>query len=194
MVAAMRELEDRGRAEQLTNALYTFGLIEILAGEYPAAREHLIASRDLADQSEQADWSTFMSAQLAHLYMLEGNDEEALANARLVDKGTANDHWSRMSVAGAESRVLARRGETAEAVERARAMVADAEAVGFVDYPVVFASALEDLAEVLVADGQTAEACEVLNRIIAMQRAKENVVGVAKAERALARITGEQHA
>ncbi len=38
-------------------------------------------------------------------------------------------------------------------------------------------------------DGQTAEACTVLNRVIEMQRAKENVVGVGKAERALARIT-----
>jgi class 3 adenylate cyclase/tetratricopeptide (TPR) repeat protein len=194
MVAAMRELEDRGRLEHLTNALATLGLIEIFAGQYPAAREHMIASRDLANQSGNSEWSTFMSARLAHVYMLEGNDEEALANARLVEMRGALDPWYRIVVAGAESRVMSRRGETAEAVERARAMVADAEAAGFVDYPVVFASALEDLAEVLGADGQTTEACEVLNRVIAMQRAKENVVGVANAERALTRITGEQQA
>ena len=86
---------------------------------------------------------------------------------------------------------MARRGKTAEAVECARIMVADAEAAGFRDYPLVFGPALEDLAEVLAADGQTREACEVLNRVIAIQRAKENVVGVAKAKRALARIGGE---
>ena len=130
--------------------------------------------------------------------VLQQEPGKRAGNLRRVGEGEgvvgALDPWYRIVVAGAEFRVMSRRGETAEAVERARAMVADAEAAGFVDYPVVFASALEDLAEVLGADGQTTEACEVLNRVIAMQRAKENVVGVANAERALTRITGEQQA
>ena len=83
---------------------------------------------------------------------------------------------------------MARRGQTAEAVERARTMVSDAEAERFEEYPVIFAPALEDLAEVLAADGQTDEACAVMDRVIQMHLAKENLAGLAKAKRTLARI------
>ena len=195
MVGAIREAEERGRVENLTGALITFGLIEFFAEAYGAAREHMTASRDIAEAAGMRAWSAFMSARLAHLLMLEGKDDEALASAELARAALVGpkptDPWMRMFVAGAEARIMARRGETAEALMRARGMVADAEAAGFEEFPAIFAPALEDLAEVLAADGQTQEACEVLGRVIAMQRAKENLAGLAKAERALARIAGD---
>ena len=188
MVRAVRDLEERGQTDDLLTALLTFGLIEFFAEDYPAARHHMRASRELSDRATLADWSNFITARLAHLSMLEGNDQEALACVERVDL-PSDDPWVRMFVGGVEARLMARRGETASAVDRARAMVAGAEAAGFAEYPVIFAPALEDLAEVLASDGQIAEAREVLSRVIAMQREKENIVGAAKAERALARIT-----
>jgi tetratricopeptide (TPR) repeat protein len=193
MVDEVQHLKEVGRVEHLTNALVAAGLIEFTAERYTAAREHFVASRDLADKTGQTEWSRFMAGRLAHIYMLEGDDEAALEQVQIVERameGSETDEWARLFIGGTEARVMARRGQTAEAVERARIMVADAAAAGFEDYPLVFAPALEDLAEVLAADGQTQEACDVLNRVIAIQRAKENVVGVAKAERALARIGG----
>ena len=112
----------------------------------------------------------------------------ARAEVDRMVRDTSHDPWIQMFIGGVEARLLARDGETSAAVERARAMVAEAEAAGFAEYPVIFAPALEDLADVLASDGQTAEAGAVLTRVIAMQREKENVVGLAKAERALARI------
>ena len=195
MAEEVRELTELGRLEGLSAVSTTFGLIEFFAERYTAAREHFVVSRDLSDQSGRAEWSRFMAGRLAHIYMLEGDDEAALANVEIVKRshveGGDIEWWGELFASGAEARILARRGQTAEAVERARGMVAVAEDRGFTNYPVVFAPALEDLAEVLAADGQTQEACQVLNRAITIHRAKENAAGLAKAERALARIGGE---
>ena len=195
MVDVIHELKEGGRLEHLTNALAASGLIEFFAERYTVAREHFVASRDLADETGQTDWSRFMAGRLAHICMLEGDDEAALANVQIVEMPVVEDSepdpWGQLFVGGTQARIMARRGRAAEAVERARIMVAGAEAARFQDYPLVFAPALEDLAEARAADGQTQEACEVLTRVIAIQRAKENVVGVAKAERALARIGGD---
>jgi hypothetical protein len=92
---------------------------------------------------------------------------------------------------GARARILARQGRLQEAVALARRMVAEAEAAGFAEYPVVFGPALEDLAEILRANGDTDEARAILTRDLEMQRAKENLAGVAKIERALAALTPE---
>ena len=184
MAGAMRAIEERGGVEHLSQAYITLGLIESFAENYTAAREHMTTSRDIVGPGE---WSNFVAARLAHIHMLEGNDDEALGFAGLVHSG-GFDGWKRMFVGGAESRIMARRGQTAEAVERARTMVADAEAERFEEYPVIFAPALEDLAEVLAADGQTDEACAVMDRVIQMHLAKENLAGLAKAKRTLARI------
>lgn len=186
MTTGMRELEEQGRVEELMQAFVTLGLIEFFAERLPEARAHFTKSREIADRIGQPEWSAFTTARMAHLYMLDGMDDEALAAIAAV--GDSDDPWYRMFVAGARARVMARRGQTAEAVAMARSMIVDAEAAGFAQYPVILAPALEDLAEVLAADGQSAEACAVLNRVVEMQRAKENVVGVAKAERALARV------
>ena len=186
MAEEVRELTELGRLEGLSAVSTTFGLIEFFAERYTAAREHFVVSRDLSDQSGRAEWSRFMAGRLAHIYMLEGDDEAALANVEIVKRshveGGDIEWWGELFASGAEARILARRGHTAEAVERARQMIAVAEDRGFRDYPVVFAPALEDLAEVLAADGQTQEACAVLNREIAIHRAKENAAGLAKAE------------
>jgi class 3 adenylate cyclase len=188
MASAVRSLEERGQTEHLPTASLAFGLIEFFAEDYVAARQHMLTSRELADQAKLRDWSSFITARLAHLFMLDGEDAMARAEVDRMVRDTSHDPWIQMFIGGVEARLLARDGETSAAVERARAMVAEAEAAGFAEYPVIFAPALEDLADVLASDGQTAEAGAVLTRVIAMQREKENVVGLAKAERALARI------
>jgi len=190
MAAAVRSLEERGQTEHLSTAWLAFGLIEYFAEDYPAARRHMLRSRDLSDLAKLPDWSNFMTARLAHIFMLEGNDQQARAELQRVDRTTRHDPWVQMLVGAVEARLMARDGDTRAAVEYARKTIANAEAAGFAEYPVIFAPALEDLAEVLAADGETSEACEVLSRVLAIQRQKENVAGVAKAERAVARIAG----
>ena len=188
MTAAVRDLEERGQQEHLTTAWLAFGLIEFFSEDYPAARKHMLRSRELSDRAKITDWSNFVTARLAHLLMLEEKYDEARAEVARVDRNTGQDPWIQMFIGGIEARLLARDGQTSAAVERARAMIADADAVGFAEYPVIFAPALEDLANVLASDGQAAEARRVLTRVIGMQREKENVVGLAKAERALAQL------
>jgi predicted ATPase/class 3 adenylate cyclase len=163
----------------------TLGLIELFAENHAGAEEQFRASMATGAGPGLTWWYGFMAGRLTHVLMLQGKDDEALEMA----EHAAGDDWTDMFTNGARARILARRGHVDEALAVARRMVAEAEAAGFAEYPVIFGPALEDLAEVLRADGQTEEARAILARDLEMQRAKENLAGVAKLERALKALT-----
>ncbi|MDP9244780.1 MAG: hypothetical protein M3O77_06830, partial [Chloroflexota bacterium] len=185
MAASVQELTELGLEEEVGGSAATYGLIEFFAENYVRAEEHFRTSMATGGAAAGLTWwSGFMAGRLTHILMLQGKDSEALA---MAERATA-DEWTDMFTNGARARILARRGHIEEALALARRMVAEAEDAGFEEYPVVFGPALEDLAEILRADGQTDEARAILMKDLEMQRAKENLAGVAKIERALAAI------
>jgi tetratricopeptide (TPR) repeat protein len=187
MAASVQELTELGLEEEAGGAAATHGLIEFFAEDYVRAEEHFRASMATGGGGGSTWWYGFMAGRLTHVLMLQGKDEEAL---EMAERATP-DEWTDMFTNGARARILARRGQVEEALALARRMVAEAEGAGFAEYPVVFGPALEDLAEILRANGQTDEARSILTRDLGMQRAKENLAGVAKIERALAALTSE---
>jgi class 3 adenylate cyclase/tetratricopeptide (TPR) repeat protein len=185
IAGAMQDLTELGLEEGAGGSMVTLGLIESFAENYAGAEEQFRASMAIGEAAGSTWWIGFMAGRLTHVLMLQGKDDEALEMAERA----AGDEWTDMFTNGARARILARRGETSKAVELARRMVAEAEGAGFAEYPAIFGPALEDLAEVLRADGKTDEARAILARDLEMQRAKENLAGVAKIERALAALS-----
>lgn len=185
MAAAAQDLAELGLKGAAGSSNASLGLIELFAENYAGAEEQFRAAMASDASAELTWWSGFMAGRLTHVLMLRGKDDEALEMAERA----AGDAWSEMFTNGARARILARQGQMKEAVALARRMVADAELAGFPAYPVIFGPALEDLAEILRADGQTDEARAILERDLEMQRAKENLAGVARIERAIAALT-----
>jgi tetratricopeptide (TPR) repeat protein len=184
MAGAAQDLAELGLKDAAGGSSVGLGLIELFAENYASAEEHFGVSMAIGARAGATWWYGFMAGRLTHVLMLQGKDDEALEMAERVTR----DDWTDMFTNGARARILARRGHIEEALALARRMVAEAEAAGFAEYPVIFGPALEDLAEILRADGQTDEARAILTRDLEMQRAKENLAGVAKIERALAAI------
>lgn len=185
MAASLQDLRELGLEEEISGSTMTYGLIEFFAENYAGAEEHFRGAIASGAQAGRTWWSEFIAARLTHILMLLGNDAEALEMAGRA----GGDGWQDMFINGARARILARQGDLQEALALARRMVAEAEEAGFAEYPVVFGPALEDLAEILRLDGQIDEARAVLTRDLEMQRAKENLAGVAKIERALEALT-----
>ena len=111
------------------------------------------------------------------LYALGRLDEVLELTALGRDESSPDDLHTQIQWRGPRAKVLARRGEAEEAERLAREGVELAEPTDFLN---VRATALLDLAEVLLVDGRADEAASAVAAAAALFEQKGNVVGLAR--------------
>ena len=158
--------------------------MEMLACDPQAAERELREAIRLALEMGASRYVALYRVRFAHVLIAQGRNDDALAEleqSRELHAGTAL--WMT-----ARARVLARRGDTTEAVALA---LAAAERPGWRDDITHRAEILVDLAEVLRAHGDLAGAAEALTEAVALHEEKGNVLNAAQCRELLASIATE---
>ena len=156
-----------------------YGWVLMLADDLPAAEAEARRGFDsLLEMGDRSSAST-LAALLAQILYARGRLDEVLALTALGrDESSLDDLHTQIQWRGPRAKVLARRGEAHEAERLAREGVELAEPTDFLN---VRATALLDLAEVLLAGGRTDEAASVVAAATTLFEQKGNVVGRARA-------------
>ena len=176
--AICREL---GIAYGLAEAHMAGAEMELLAGDAEAAERELRDAIDVATEMGASYYVALYRTRIAHVLVAQGRDEDALAELELSRSVFADaPKWKT-----ARARVLARRGQTEEAVALARDA---ADRMAGNDDVTTHAEILVDLAEVLHAHGDEAGAVAALAEALALHEEKGNLVSVADCRRRLAAI------
>jgi class 3 adenylate cyclase/tetratricopeptide (TPR) repeat protein len=178
--------EGRDRANELGHGLVAAGIsmqeeeVELLADNpVGAAEAGLTGVSELAQLGEQGWLSTVAGHAAEALYRL-GHDEESWRLTEQADEaGAPDDVITQMLILQVRAKILARRGEHAEAERLAREAVAWGEPTDALD---VKASSYRDLAIVLAAAGKRDEALEALTKGQDLYGQKGHTVGVARIE------------
>jgi ATP/maltotriose-dependent transcriptional regulator MalT len=168
--ASKRRLRDLGSGVNLAGLQMYCGLAELIAGDPAAAERELREGYDALEQMHERGRLSTIAALLARACFDQGRLDDA-ERFTAVSKETAigDDVVSRALWRSTRARVLAHRGELAQAQELAREAVAIA---GSSDFIVLHAGVLTDLAEVL-GDGEEARAA--LEHAMALSRKKGDV-------------------
>ena len=160
--------------------------VELLAGEPEAAETALRASCRVLEQLGDTGELATRAAELAHLLVAEGRDEEAEGWCeRAIELGPADDLATQLWGRSARVSLLARRGELAQAEALAREAVELAEGTDALNHQ---ARTWLDLAEVLTRAGRTAEAEEAGARGLELYERKGNLSAAQLARERLARL------
>ena len=155
-----------------------YGWVLMLADDLPAAEAEARRGFDkLLEMGDRSSASTLAAVLAQILYALGRLDEVLELTALGRDESSPDDLHTQIQWRGPMAKVLARRGEIEDAERLAREGVALA---GPTDFLNVRASALLDLAEVLLADGRDDEAGAVVAAAAALFEQKGNVVGLAR--------------
>jgi class 3 adenylate cyclase/tetratricopeptide (TPR) repeat protein len=155
--------------------------MELLAGDAEAAERELREAIRIATEMGASRYVALYRIRIAHVLVAQGRDEDALAEleqAREIYGQSAG--WRT-----ARARVLARRGETEEAVRLARDALAS---ITGNDDITANAETLVDLAEVLRAHGDLAGAADALTEAVALHEEKGNVLPATRCRELLATI------
>ncbi|HJS70491.1 MAG TPA: tetratricopeptide repeat protein, partial [Gaiellaceae bacterium] len=182
---AATDLGDRGDRGGIAT-LDGFGRVEfeLLAGDAARAVEAGEAScRILAELGELSLLSSVSGYLARALYEADRLDEADAWAARAAELGASDDALTQYLWRQTRAKVLARRGEHAEAERLAREAVMIADGTGFLNGQ---ADAYADLGEVLVLAGRADEAVEALRGALERYERKENLVG---AERTRSRLS-----
>ena len=174
--AICREL---GIAYGLAEAHMAGSEMEMLAGDAAAAERELRDAISVASEMGASRYIALYRTRLAHVLVALGRDRDALAELE-ASRAVYGDapKWK-----AAHARVLALRGQTAEAATLAR------DAAGFMegnDDVTARAEILVDLAEVLRAHGDAAGAAGALAEALALHEEKGNLVAAEHCRRLLA--------
>jgi ATP/maltotriose-dependent transcriptional regulator MalT len=158
------------------------GWIENLAGD-PAAAERVQREGYAALEAlGESGYRSTLAGELAQSIYAQGRYEEAERFAGISKEAAASDDVTSQSLwRGVRAKVLAQRGELAEAERLARkglAMIEKTECV------LIHSLALLDLAEVLRLAGDTSEAAELAERALTLYE-KKGIVVMAEKTRAL---------
>ena len=176
--AICREL---GIAYGLAEAHMAGAELEMLAGDPEAAEQELRDAIAAATEMGASRYIALYRTRLAHVLVALGRDADALVEleaARPVYESAPK--WK-----AARARVLARRGQTSDAVEVAREAV---ESMAGTDDITAHAEVLVDLAEVLRVDGDLMGAQAALAEALALHEQKGNLVSVEWCRRLLAEL------
>jgi DNA-binding SARP family transcriptional activator len=155
-----------------------YGWVLMLADDLPAAE--LEARRGFDSLLEMGDRSSAstLAAVLAQILYAQGRLDEVLELTALGrDESSPDDLHTQIQWRGPRAKVLAQRGEIVEAERLALEGVDLAEPTDFLN---VRATALLDLAEVLLADGRGDKAAVVVAAATELFKQKGNVVGLAR--------------
>jgi class 3 adenylate cyclase/tetratricopeptide (TPR) repeat protein len=178
------ELAERGAGVLLANiTAFESVWVELWAGDPAAALEFGSEGWRLYLELEERGFLPGAAGNLAQaLYALDRLDEADAWAGRAAELGTSGDPWNEMLWRQVRAKVLARRGEYAEAERLAREAVAICDETDMLDAQ---GDVYADFAEVLELTGKTTEAAAVLEQARTRYERKENLV---MAERARARL------
>jgi tetratricopeptide (TPR) repeat protein len=178
--------EDLGDVWAGAETMWLGGDVEVLAGDFPAAEQlYREAYEVLVRMGEKAMLSTLVVL-LGTAAFRQGRSEEALEFSRISEESASvEDRASQMGWRGLRGRVLAGRGQLAEAERLTREAVEISRQTDGIDWQ---GYALVDLAEVLQCAGRETEAAGALREAIELFDQKENLVSAASARKALARL------
>jgi Flp pilus assembly protein TadD len=154
--------------------------VELTAGDAErAAMIGLEGVSRLEALGEQGWLSTVAGYTAEALYRLGRDDEAWQLTDKAEEASATDDVISQMLIRQVRAKLLARRGELAEAERLAREAVALGDPT---DAPDVKAGARRDLATVLGAAGKRDEALDALHEARSLYLAKGHTVGVAHVE------------
>ena len=176
-------LADRGAALLLAGMTRVSGEVELLADDPAAAAElGTEACRLFAELGEKGYLSTAAGNLAQALYAVDRLEEAEAWAGRAAELGDSDDAMTGLLWRGVRAKVLARRGEHAEAEQLAHEAIAIGEATDFLDGQ---GDGYADLAEVLLLGGKRVDAVAALEQALERYQRKENLVS---AERTRARL------
>jgi tetratricopeptide (TPR) repeat protein len=175
------ELAERGGGVLLANiTAFESVWIELWAGDPAAAAEFGAEGcrlhKELGDQSFLLPGAAANLAQA--LYALDRLDEADAWASRAAELGASDDVWNELLWRRVLAKVLARRGQHAEAERLAREAVAVCEETDMLDAQ---GDAYADFAEVLLLGGKTDEAVTALEQALERYERKGNLVMAGRA-------------
>ena len=160
--------------------------VELLAGDAAAAAELGAEGCRLLDEMGQRSQLSTAAGKLARaLYAVDRLDEADAWAGRAVELGASDDAATQMLWRQARAKVLARRGEHAEAERLAREAVAIGEETDLLDAQ---GDTHADLAEVLSLADRPKEAAEALEQALERYERKGNLVSAQRAQTRLAEL------
>ena len=169
------ELADRGSAVLLANiTVFESVWVELWAGDPAAAVEFGLEGWRMHRNQGNSGFLPMAAAYLAQAhYALDRLDDADVWVGRAAELGTVTEAWPRMVLRQARAKLLARRGEHAEAEVLAREAVAIGEKTEMLN---VRGDAHADLAEVLALAERTRDAALALEQALNRYERKENLV------------------
>ena len=175
LVDLRAELAERGMEIPLASTNGEASLqVELLAGDPAAAAEFGEEGCRLFDKLGHRSVLSTAAGKLAQaLYALDRLEDADAWAGRAAELGSSDDALTQMLWRQVRAKVLARRGERAEAERLARAAVAMSEETDMLDAQ---GDAYADLAEVLLLANRRTEAAEALEQALTRYERKENVV------------------
>jgi class 3 adenylate cyclase/tetratricopeptide (TPR) repeat protein len=180
---ANREIAEREPAINVAMARGQHrGWIENLAGDPAAAEQVQREGYAVLEALGESGYRSTLAGELAQSIYAQGRFDEAERFAEISKAAAASDDLTSQALwRGVRAKVLARRGESAEAERLAREGLAMIEKTEFVMH---HSLALLDLAEVLRVAGNTSEAAELAERALTIYE-KKGIVVMAETTRAL---------
>ncbi|MGZ4395786.1 MAG: hypothetical protein ACXVZ2_10540 [Gaiellaceae bacterium] len=155
-----------------------YGWVLMLADDLPRAESEARRGYDsLLEMGDRSSASTLAALLAQILYALGRLDEVLELTALGRDESSPDDLHTQIQWRGPRAKVLAQRGELEEAESLAREGVELADPTDFLN---VRATALLDLAEVLLADDRAEEAAGIVAAAAALFERKGNVVGLGR--------------
>ena len=157
----------------------TLGLIELQAGDPVAAERALRRAYEFLHKAGEKGYLSTTAGELASALYEQSRFDEAEQFAQISFEAAGSDDVSSQAVwRGVRAKVLARRGEFAEAKRLAREAV---EIAGETDLILVHAGAVMALAHVLRVEENADEAAAVIRQAIDLYDSKGDTVSAAKA-------------
>ncbi len=154
-------------------------LVESLAGDLTAAEAAVMPDYEFLTRAGETFYMSTIAALLSRVVRDQGRDDEALAFSRIAEEAaTAEDMESQALWRSIRAPILARAGNAADAELLGRSAVELSQAS---DAPQMQADALSELAAVLLAIGQHAEANQTIASAIAIYQSKGDVVSAGRA-------------
>jgi class 3 adenylate cyclase/tetratricopeptide (TPR) repeat protein len=156
--------------------------IELMAGDPEAAEAKIRADFDALTALDERFVRPYIAALLAKALFELGRHEEAESIAALAGEITSDDDVeAQVVLRSVQARLLAARGQSAEAQARAREVL---ELARETDSPVLHADTLVDLAEVF--EDAPSERASLLDEARALYEQKRHLVGLERVDDALA--------
>jgi class 3 adenylate cyclase/ketosteroid isomerase-like protein len=177
LAAARGMMQDLGQELELRELDAHAGIVELLAGDPAAAGPQLLRARDGFAAMGVGVSAARATALLARALVEQGDDEAALEATRYAERHAGGELKATVNWCGVRAEILARRGETEDALQLARQAVAVAEVTDALPDK---ADAWLSLARVLATTGaDAAEVVRAAKAARALYEAKGHTVGAA---------------